>query len=209
MCKAPVAGLAKTRLIPVLGARGAARLHRALAIRTIRTAIASRVGDVTVWCAPDTGHRFFRALARAHGLRCLPQPTGDLGERMLAACRHHASVGPVLIVGTDCAALSTAQLRAAAHALDSGDDTVFIPAEDGGYVLAGLRRPHSSLFEDVPWSTSAVMAATRDRARAAGLRLRELAPSWDVDLPEDLPRLGAFLAGEARAATDTREGAAT
>ena len=66
-----------------------------------------------------------------------------------------------------------------------------IPAEDGGYVLIGLARPVASLFHDIAWGSDRVMAQSRERLRAAGVRWRELAPSWDVDRPEDLARLRA------------------
>ena len=132
LAKAPVAGFAKTRLIPVLGAHGAARLQREFIRRTLATAIAARLGPVTLWCAPDAGHRFFRALRRAAGVRCLAQPDGDLGERMHAASLLHCRRGPLLILGTDCPALSPAYLRTAARALCDGNDAVFAPAEDGG-----------------------------------------------------------------------------
>ena len=73
--KAPVAGLAKTRLIPALGPRGAARLQRQLTRITLRTAHEAQLGPVTIWCAPDTRHRFFRALQQSTGVDFLVRPT--------------------------------------------------------------------------------------------------------------------------------------
>jgi rSAM/selenodomain-associated transferase 1 len=189
LAKAPVAGLAKTRLIPALGARGAARLQRRLTLQAVRTALAARLGPLTLWCTPNREHRFFRALARKLGVHCLDQPTGDLGERMHAAFELHCRQGPVLLTGTDCPALRPADLRQAAKSLCDGHDAVFQPAEDGGYVLVGLRRPQCTLFRGMSWSTSAVMSDTRSRAQARGLRVRELPMLWDADIPADLPRL--------------------
>ena len=94
-----------------------------------------------------------------------------------------------LIIGTDCPALATDHLREAAQALRDGHDAVVIPAEDGGYVLIGLRRPAPALFSDMIWSTSEVMEETRRRIAALGLAWQELPPLWDVDRPQDLPRL--------------------
>jgi rSAM/selenodomain-associated transferase 1 len=193
--RAPEPGRAKTRLIPALGARGAARLQRALTRRALDTAIRAGLGPVTLWCAPDARHRFFRALTRVAGVACRAQPAGDLGERMLAAFRWHCVRGPLLLIGTDCPALTAADLRAAARVLRDGDDAVFLPAEDGGYVLVGLRQPRPALFESIAWGTAGVMDQTRARLRAAGHRWREPATLWDVDLPADLPRLSALLAG--------------
>ncbi len=189
MAKAPVPGYAKTRLIPALGAPGAARLQRRLTCRAVRIALHAGLGAVTLWCAPDAGHRFFRALHRATGVACRTQPDGDLGERMHAAFRWHCPAGPLLLIGTDCPPLTARHLREAARALLSGDDAVFVPVDDGGYVLAGLREPHPSIFRDMRWSTASVMQDTRERAREAGLVVREQETLWDLDVPRDLDRL--------------------
>ncbi|MDG0854423.1 TIGR04282 family arsenosugar biosynthesis glycosyltransferase [Roseateles puraquae] len=197
LAKAPIAGLAKTRLIPALGAAGAARLQRQFTRDAVRTARAAGLGPVTLWCTPDIRHRFFRALARFEGVRCLTQPSGDLGERMHTAFRLQCVEGPTLLIGTDCPALQPRHLREAAQALLAGHDAVFYPAEDGGYVLVGLRRPQPALFERMTWSTSAVMNDTRARAQAQRLAVREFDPLWDVDLPDDLTRLRAWVADPA------------
>ncbi len=190
LAKAPLAGFAKTRLIPALGARGAARLQRAFIRRTLRVAQqAELVADVQLWCAPSADQRFFRALQRSTGVVCFTQPEGDLGARMQVAT---AAPGPVLLVGTDCPALTVQHLHAAADALRQGADAVFIPAEDGGYVLVGLQQPQPGLFQGIDWSTERVMAQTRQRAGAMGLALCELAPLWDVDTPADLARLATL-----------------
>lgn len=189
LAKAPVAGLAKTRLIPALGPREAARLQRQFTRRALETAAAARLGPVTLWCAPDAEHRFFMALRRTMGVDCLVQACGDLGQRMDTAFALHCAQGPLLLIGTDCPALDPGHLRAAAQALCDGFDAVFHPAQDGGYVLVGLRRSQPSLFSEMAWSTASVMAETRKRARAHGLRVKELETLWDVDVPADLSRL--------------------
>ena len=194
MAKAPIPGLAKTRLIPALGAIGAARLQRRLTRMTVACALGARLGAVTVWCAPDSRHRFFRALKQTNGVDLLVQSAGDLGARMHTAFRLHCELGPLIVVGTDCPVLRPEHLRAAAQALIAGDDAVFHPAEDGGYALVGLRSPQLTLFADMPWSTSRVMPETRARAHAQGLRVREFETLWDVDLPAQLERLEALLA---------------
>jgi uncharacterized protein len=188
--KAPVPGAVKTRLMPALGARGAARLQRQLVLRTLATAAAAQIGPVTLWCAPDTRHRFFRALHQRAEVACVAQPGGDLGERMHAAFEHHCPRGAVLLVGTDCPALQPGHLREAARCLQHGADAVFQPAEDGGYVLVGLRRPQPQLFSGIGWGNADVMATTRSRART--LRFSELETLWDVDRPGDLARLQAL-----------------
>lgn len=198
LAKAPVAGLAKTRLAPALGAAGAARLQRRLTRDTLHTVQAAALGPVALWCAPDAGHRFFRALRACCGIATSAQPAGDLGARMGAAVVTHFTATPtlpLLIVGTDCPVLAPGHLQEAARALAT-HDAVLIPAEDGGYVLLGLARPIPEVFETIPWSTDAVLARTRERLGAAGARWCELPTLWDVDEPADWRRLRA-LGGDA------------
>jgi rSAM/selenodomain-associated transferase 2/rSAM/selenodomain-associated transferase 1 len=187
MAKAPVPGLAKTRLMPLLGAAGAARAQRGFALQTLATARAASTGDVTLWCAPDASHRFFRALAQRCGVPTLVQAGGDLGHRMACAMNHHfkhTPHTPLLIVGTDCPVLTPGHLQQAADALQTVD-AVLVPAEDGGYVLLGLRRPVPEVFADVEWSTPQVLAQTRERLRTTGATWSELPALWDVDEPAD------------------------
>ena len=187
LAKAPVAGLAKTRLIPTLGAHGAAMLQEALTARTVETAIAAQIGPVTLWATPDATHPSFRELAVRSRIAVKLQPDGDLGARMLAACE--ATGGPVLVTGTDCPSLSPAHLQAAAGALRDGYDVAVISAEDGGYVMIGMRKPQSVLFGSMPWGTDRVMAETRQRMSENGLRCFEHPALWDVDRPEDIEKL--------------------
>lgn len=194
MAKAPLAGYAKTRLIPALGATGAARLQRQLTLRTLATARAAGLGPVTLWCAPDTQQRFFRALQRRCGIALRAQPEADLGQRM-ADVFAAAGDKPLLLIGTDCPVLDAEHLQQAALALRAAD-AVFITTEDGGYYLVGLRRPAPELFAGIAWSTAQVMAQTRARLAALGLRWQEVARLWDIDDAADLAR---WTAGASRA----------
>ncbi len=187
LAKAPIPGLAKTRLIPHLGADGAAALQRWLLRRTLATAHAANLGPVTLWCAPETDYPDFVACQALGPVRLCRQPDVDLGGRMHAAVAESSADG-TLVIGTDCPALTPEVLHEAAAALRE-HDAVVIPAEDGGYVLIGLRQPVHAVFQHVEWSTERVMAQTRQQLQAAGLTWRELAPLWDVDRFEDVGRL--------------------
>ena len=189
--KAPVPGRVKTRLVPALSEAGAAHLQRQLIERTLATAQAADLGAVELWCAPDMDQAFFAACATRFGLSLRAQGEGDLGTRMSRALGLALAAGaPGLLIGCDCPAFTPAYLREAANALDGGSHAVFGPAEDGGYVLIGLARsPPAQLFEGIAWGTSSVMQETRTRLARLGWRWRELATLWDVDRPEDLPRL--------------------
>ena len=187
--KAPVAGAVKTRLVPLLGAVGAAALHSGLLRQALATAVQSGVGPVELWCAPDPQHEFFLRCAREFGVALERQEGADLGERMEHAARSaFARAEAIVIIGGDCPALMPAHLSEAAAALTS-HDAVVIPAEDGGYVLIGLSRDVPSLFEGIAWGGDAVMAQTRAKLAASGTRVRELPALWDVDRPEDYARL--------------------
>jgi len=188
LAKAPIAGLAKTRLIPHLGADGAAALQRWLLQRTVVTAVVANLGPVTLWCAPDIHHPEF-AVCRALGaIELRRQPDGDLGERMHAAIAESSATGGTLVIGTDCPVLTPELLRQAATSLLQHDATV-VPAEDGGYVLIGMRKVSRHAFHDVDWSTERVMAQTQERLSELNWRWREFPPLWDVDRKEDFERL--------------------
>jgi rSAM/selenodomain-associated transferase 1 len=187
--KAPVPGYAKTRLIPALGADGAAALHAIMIQRTVRTACAANPTRVTLWCAPDPSHALFRDLATKHGVVLRRQFPGGLGARMLAVFRGQPAHRPLLLIGTDGPALRADHLLACARSLHEGDDASFLPTEDGGYLLIGLRRAAPSLFAGIAWGTSSVMPQTRRRLHRAGLRWSEPDTLWDVDTPADLKRL--------------------
>src|ERR1700736_1896363 len=85
LAKAPLPGLAKTRLAPLLGADGAAALQARMIERAVETARSADIGPVTLWAAPDQDHPAFQTLAALFGVTLVRQPDGDLGTRMLAA----------------------------------------------------------------------------------------------------------------------------
>ena len=164
-------GRVKTRLIPLLGAHGAARLHARLVARALATARAARLGEVKLW-----------STRRQRG--------ADLGARMRHAFeRSLRRADRVVLIGSDCPVLRARNLRRAARWLAGGADAVFAPAADGGYALVALRRVSPRLFEGIEWGGPRVMAQTRARLAALGWRWRELPEVWDVDRPEDVARL--------------------
>lgn len=189
MAKAPIAGFAKTRLIPLLGAEGAADLQNWLLQKTVTTALAAKLGPISLWCAPDCDLPAFAKCADHDGVNRYRQPDGDLGARMLAAAERESGRLGTVIVGTDCPTLGVDDILKACQAICEGNDAAIIPAEDGGYVLIAVRQAYAALFTDIDWSTQRVMSQTRQRAQEAGIRLVEFLPKWDVDLAEDFARL--------------------
>lgn len=184
--KAPIAGLAKTRLSPVLGAEGAAMLARKLLSHCVTEALASKVGTVELCVAPDIKHPIWRELSIPAEVDWSDQNKGDLGERLARAAQQATcSNEAVLLIGTDCPGLTAAKLREAASALTQ-HDACLVPAYDGGYVLLGLRRHLPSLFTEIPWSTDSVAEITRQRILTKGWRLKELSTLHDIDEPQDV-----------------------
>ncbi len=204
--KNPVPGQVKTRLIPALGALGAAALAERLLAWALDAACVAAFQHVEICTAPDTEHPAVQALARRHGLTLTHQGDGDLGVRMHRALSRLLGLHQqVLLMGTDAPALDATVLRQAALALQ-GHDAVFVPALDGGYALVGLSRPAPMLFEDMRWSTSQVMQDTRERVESAGLRWAERPAVADIDEPADLSHLPPDWPWHARA--DQARGAA-
>jgi len=190
--KAPQPGTVKTRLISLLGDEGAAALHAKLVKRTLETVRAASFSHVELHCAPDASEPFFQFCAGHYGVTTKAQVEGDLGERMWAAFRQALSEhARVLLIGSDCPALTARHLRQAERALLDGSEAVFIPCEDGGYALIGLQRENGQLFEGMAWGGDGVMMAARARLASLGWRWRELETLWDVDRPEDYRRLVA------------------
>lgn len=188
LAKAPIPGLTKTRLIPYLGAAGAAALQAWLLRRTVATALEADLGPVTLWCTPDTTHPDFIDLAADGRLGLRRQPAGDLGARMHRALAESLAPAGTLVIGTDCPALGPSHLQQAAAALAT-HQAVVTPAEDGGYVLIGMCRSNARVFDGVAWGSEQVIGQTRARLREIGWFWKEFAPLWDVDRNEDIERL--------------------
>ena len=186
--KAPIAGLAKTRLIPALGPQGAAALAEKMLGHAVGQALASGCETVELCVTPDTNHPAFAHLVAQSGGRMLlsEQGSGDLGQRMdRAITRALQNHGRALLMGSDAPGLDANVLRTANVSLNNYD-AVFVPARDGGYALVGLTQPRPDFFVDMVWSTPFVMAHTRARMQAADFRWAELDPLDDIDEPTDL-----------------------
>ena len=186
LTKAPVPGTVKTRLLPAVGASGAAALHdlfvQATLDRLRHTGLPFRVA----LAGDHTGA--YRRRLEAGGIEVIPQVEGTLGAKMSAVL---AGTGRRIVIGTDCVVFDPSWLQAAAH---STSDVAVAPSEDGGYwalSLNGEASPslHEALFDKIPWSTDAVLSTTLDRCRQRGMSVELLPSCYDIDLPSDLLRL--------------------
>ena len=186
--KNPIPGKTKTRLAASVGNEVAMRMYHQLCDWTREQSqgltgvdrylyYSNEIVSGDAWPAADFHKRL--------------QHPGGLGERMLDGFRAAFAAGHdrVVIIGSDCPGIDTAYLESAFTAL--GDhDVVIGPALDGGYTLLGMRHLTPELFEDVAWSTEAVLPTTLERAAAAGRSVQQLTPLSDVDYLEDWESYG-------------------
>jgi rSAM/selenodomain-associated transferase 1 len=190
--KAPVPGQAKTRLARVIGAQAAAALAARMLDHTLAQAVMADIGSVELCGTPDAAHPLLAAAAERAGVVLTAQGEGGLGERMARAFeRGLADYERVLMVGTDCPLLGADDIREAAQRLVAPLRAVFRPADDGGYILIGLRRFDPSLFQAIAWSSPEVMPVTRQRLRRLAWRWWEGAPLVDIDEATNLAYLPA------------------
>ena len=187
--RTPVAGQTKTRLIPRLGAVGAARLQAQLIDKALARALSVAPQHTHLWLTGESVTTVWPDGVTVHA-----QEGADLGARMTHA---FATLLPqyatVLLIGTDCPAQTPDDLRQAAQALHS-HDVVLQPAHDGGYVLVGLsarvlQQPRwPKMFESIDWGSSAVYQQTEQQLVAISLSHHSLEPKPDLDEPSDYER---------------------
>lgn len=184
----PEPGKTKTRLIPALGADGAAELQRRMTELTLQKAAQTRMSRrIRLEISYEGGSEFLMQRWLGEHLTFRSQGKGDLGERMRRAFRRAFRAGAqrVVIIGTDCPDLTPDILEMAFDALQRSD-IVIGPANDGGYYLIGLRHYIPKLFESIQWGSEKVFEQTLMRAREVEVHPGLLSQLSDVDRPEDL-----------------------
>jgi len=188
MAKAPRAGDVKTRLEPLLGPEGCARLQALLLARAARWAAEVAPGAAFVAFTPEDALAEVGDLVPP-GTDLFPQEGADLGARLAAATARVLAMhdGPLLTVGTDLATLEPRHAAAALDDLADGIDVTFGPAFDGGYYLVGLREPHPEVFAlpTEAWGGPRVLELSLRAAAEAGLSLGMLRGERDLDTPAD------------------------
>lgn len=192
LTKPSVPGRVKTRLAGRWGAAAAAALHRGfLSDLTARFAADDRF-ELVIWWALEGAEE-----PPESEVATRRQIAGDLGDRLADALfRSLAERRVAIAIGSDCPELSIEIVRRAFDEIERGADVVLGPAADGGYYLIGLSREafDPRLFAGIRWSSSEVLATTRQRAAELGLGVVELPLASDVDTPDDVEALRARLA---------------
>lgn len=197
VAKAPVPGLAKTRLAPEYGPVGAARLAAAALLDTLRHARATGAAVVVSWhgdlrCA----QRSEEISAELDGCTVVAQRGDTFADRLVHAHRDATASGArhVLQIGMDTPQIGPAVLsRSLSWIVDGRADTAWLgPAADGGWWGLGLTGgAGAEALGDVPMSRVDTAARTETALRRAGLVTEHLPMVCDVDRPEDVPTVAA------------------
>lgn len=187
--KAPVAGKVNTRLIPDIGVQEATKLQHDLIQQRLSMLKQANLCAVSLMCSPDVQDDCFVYCKQHYPISLLAQSGADLGERMLNGIKQALQQYKYcIVIGTDAPALDEVLIRQAIEHLKTESDVVFVPAEDGGYVLVGLLKPYEFLFQDISWGSAKVMQQTRNKLNDNNISFNELAPCWDIDRLEDYQR---------------------
>ena len=190
--KEPASGQVKTRLSPPLSPAEAAELYHYFLQDVVAEMAHLPEIEVAIAYDPASARGFFETLS-GEGVRLVPQTDAGLGERLIQAFAWGFSRGfsSIIIRNSDSPDLPGVVVQEAKEALSQGRaDVALGPSPDGGYYLAGLRRPCPDLFLDVAWSTDQVLNQTLARARSLGLKAHLLPPWPDID---DIVGLVNFL----------------
>jgi rSAM/selenodomain-associated transferase 1 len=181
----PEPGKTKTRLIPVLGAEGAANLHRQLT-ETVITQV-KELSNVLVEVHFTGGNQQLMQAWLGENITYRQQIEGDLGLRIATAFQTAFNNGmeKVVIIGSDCPTLNS-ELIAEAFAALYQHELVLGPATDGGYYLIGLKRLIPELFTGINWGSSEVLQQTVKIAENMTLAVSYLTTLSDIDRSEDL-----------------------
>ncbi|AFY39631.1 Protein of unknown function DUF2064 [[Leptolyngbya] sp. PCC 7376] len=180
----PVAGTTKTRLIPALGAEGAAALQKQLTEHTLRQ-VEGLTADTTIYFSGGTLPQMQSWLGDHWHFQ--PQSGDDLGDRLIHAIQQSKNKGyqRTVVIGIDCPEITTDILKQAFTAIET-HDVVLGEATDGGYYLVGLQELIPELFKEMQWGIETVLAETLQRIEVMSLLVNVLQPLNDIDYPEDL-----------------------
>ena len=209
----PQVGTTKTRLARALGNEETAQLYRAFL-----TDLAQRFADWPkydlhwAYTPAEVDYAEFMAeLASSlvRHMRFFPQKGEGLGERLYNAFRWTYEHGykRTVLIGSDSPHIGRDAVVGARDALDRAD-VALGPAEDGGYYMIAMQRPHD-VFRDIPMSTSAVLRMTIELAQRQGLEVNTRETLFDIDELPDLARLAQLLRTDASLAPATAAHLAT
>lgn len=192
VAKAPVPGLAKTRIAATIGDEPAARLAAAALLDTLTTATAldwpvvvAMTGDL------DAAVRRDEIAEAVRSFRVLPQRGASFGERLAHAHLDADDGHGVVQVGMDTPQLLVSDYLDAGRTVELGT-RVLGPAADGGWWLLGLPDPREAgVLPDVSMSRDDTADLTEAALGGDVVRLRTVLDMdcWDdaVRIAEEVP----------------------
>jgi rSAM/selenodomain-associated transferase 1 len=188
----PQPGQAKTRLIPALGDKGAADLHRQLTEHCLKQVAPLHHDTSQILTIFYTGGSERQMREWLPDIALIKQQGDTLGEKMITAFTRLQKTGKhhILLFGSDCPSLNNETIKQALIQLGS-NDLVLGPSVDGGFYLIGInaRYPNENLnplLTDIAWGTDKVLRQTITRAKMLDNSYALLPTLHDIDLPEDL-----------------------
>jgi hypothetical protein len=191
VAKAPIPGMAKTRIAATVGPEAAADLAAAALLDTLDVATGCG-GPVVVALSGDLG-----ASARSAdlgsalaGVAVIPQRGNGFAARLANAHADAAGYGPVVQIGMDTPQISVDDLLAADAFVDASGAAIGL-AEDGGWWLLGLAdASRAAVLVDVPMSVPETAARTLDAIGGDPPHLRVLR---DMDTWDDAVAIAAVI----------------
>jgi rSAM/selenodomain-associated transferase 1 len=206
MARYPEMGKTKTRLASAIGDDETLQLYRAFLTDLARRFAGSAYDLYWAYTPAGVDYPAFIATlmpAVAASMQYFPQQGTDLGERLHHVFQYTSERGytHTIAIGSDSPHIGLTRIEQAQKALD-GADVVLGPAEDGGYYLIAMQKPHD-VFRDIPMSTNVVTQMTIERAQRHGLTVYLIEPSFDIDELSDLRRLMSLLEADPTIAPTT------
>lgn len=197
LTRAPSSG-GKSRLFAELGRPPDPDLLGALLLDTLDGAATPGVRRIVAVTPGAACAEVERLVGPSTDVQMMPQPEGDLGERMRAtmAALFERGARAVTLIGSDLPHITPAHITAAFQATTNDAATLVLgPAADGGYYLIAARRT-PAVFSNIAWGSREALAQTTRAASADGFRVHLLEVLADVDTVDDLHRAAA--SGRAR-----------
>ncbi|SMN11986.1 hypothetical protein SPBRAN_189 [uncultured Candidatus Thioglobus sp.] len=184
--RAPIPGQTKTRLIPLLGAQGAAEFHQTTLRKTLAHAIVSNYKQIEIWYDGERNHPFLKKCSLDFNSTLHTQQGENLGEKMHHAIQNALKKNTlVTLIGSDCPALTADILNQAYTHLSCSTSVTLGPTQDGGYYLIGMHQANAAIFQGINWGENTVIEQTRKNLAKAGIEHIELATLADIDTPKD------------------------
>jgi glycosyltransferase A (GT-A) superfamily protein (DUF2064 family) len=191
VAKAPVPGLAKTRLAATIGDAAAADVAAAALLDTLDAVADAPVAARIVALTGDLGaaSRRVELEARLAAFTVIEQRGEGFADRLANAhadASHAAGGLPILQIGMDTPQVTPDLLGDCAMTL-SGVDAVLGKASDGGWWILGVTRPAmAECLRTVPMSQPNTGAVTLRALADTGMDVRLVAELADVDTFDDI-----------------------